>query len=423
MPYILEVSKRYLVQRNLSLGFKNSQVLFDTVIVRLGGEIGIKSAWTRRAYEKRLIQNIKAFLKHHSIPYEKIIRKQGRIYIMTNQAKKAALKLTKVFGISSLSPTCQTTSELRDITTQSLKLAKRKLQKQNSFAVKCKRVGIHPYSSGDICQQIGQEILEAFQKLQVQVNLTNPDIIIGIEIRQNDAYIYTDTIAAPDGLPVGTQPKTISLIKPDLNSPVACWLSMKRGCPFVPAYFSENQNKIAFKQVKDICKALFEWSIGRSTKLYLVPHNQNITLLKQECPQRLLGIIDKRLIYRIAAHIADKEKAEAIVTGETIGEKSHQTLRHFKLQDQAVRDYPIHRPLSGLSSTEIKKLAQVIGIPKALTTIPKKSPAIIPKEAALQTLREVEATENKLNIQKMIDTTIEKLETAIIYSKKFLINN
>lgn len=396
------------------MGFKNPEVLFDTVIVRLGGEIGIKSAWTRRTYEKRLIRNIKATLKHHNIPYENIIRQQGRIYIKTSQAKKAALKLTKVFGISSLSPTSQTTSRLEDITAQSLKLAKRKLQKQNSFAVKCKRVGTHPYTSRDICQQIGQEILEVFQKLQLKVNLTNPDNVIGIEIRQNNAYIYTDIIAAPDGLPIGTQPKTIALIKPDMNSPVACWLTMKRGCPSVPVYFSENQNKTAIKQAKNICKALFEWSIGHTTKLYLIPHNQNLIMLKQKCPPYLLGIIEKRLIYRIASHIAEKEKAEAIVTGETIGEKSYQTLRHFKLQDQAIRDYPIHRPLTGLNSAEIKKLAHRIGIPKALTTTPKKSQAIIPKEAALPTLREVEATEKKLNIQKMINATIEQLETVTI---------
>ena len=396
------------------MGFKNPEARFDTVIVRLGGEIGIKSAWTRRTYEKRLIRNIKATLKHHNIPYENIIRQQGRIYIKTSQTKKAALKLTKVFGISSLSPTSQTTSRLEDITAQSLKLAKRKLQKQNSFAVKCKRVGTHPYTSRDICQQIGQEILEVFQKLQLKVNLTNPDNVIGIEIRQNNAYIYTDIIAAPDGLPIGTQPKTIALIKPDMNSPVACWLTMKRGCPSVPVYFSENQNKTAIKQAKNICKALFEWSIGHTTKLYLIPHNQNLIMLKQKCPPYLLGIIEKRLIYRIASHIAEKEKAEAIVTGETIGEKSYQTLRHFKLQDQAIRDYPIHRPLTGLNSAEIKKLAHRIGIPKALTTTPKKSQAIIPKEAALPTLREVEVTEKKLNIQKMINATIEQLETVTI---------
>ena len=388
------------------------QTLFDTVIVRLGGEIGIKGVWTRRNYERRLIRNIRATLKHHNIPYEAVIRQQGRIYIKTRQAQEAAKKLTRVFGISSLSPATQTTSKLEDISAQSLLLAKQKLQKQDTFAVKCKRVGTHPYTSREVCQHMGQQILEAFPKLQLRVNLTNPDITIGIEVRQDNTYIYTDTTPAPDGLPIGTQPKTITLIKPDLNSPVASWLTMKRGCPSVPAYFSQNQN--AIKQVKNICKALFAWSIGHPTKLYIIPHNQNLATLKQKSPPHLLDILNKRLIYRLTAQIAEKERAEAIVTGETIGEKPHQTLRRFRLQDQAIQDYPIHRPLAGLTNAEIKKLAHIIGIQKALATKPKKRKAVKLREAILPTLKEVEAAENKLNMQKMIDTTLQKLETTTI---------
>lgn len=386
------------------------QTLFDTVIVRLGGEIGIKGVWTRRTYERRLIQNIRATLKHHKIPYEAVIRQQGRIYVKTSQAQKVAKKLTRVFGISSLSSASHTTSKLEDITAQSLSLAKQKLQKQNSFAVKCKRVGTHPYTSREVCQKVGRQILDAFPKLQLEVNLTSPDVTLGIEIRENQAFIFPDTIPAPDGLPIGTQPKTIALIKPDLNSPVASWLTMKRGCPSVPAYFSQNQT--AIKQVKNICKELFEWSIGHPTKLYIIPHNQNLATIKQKSPPHLLDIINKRLIYRLTAQIAEKEKAEAIVTGETIGEKPHQTLRQFKLQDQATPDYPIHRPLTGLTNAEIKKLAQKIGIQKALTTKPKKREAEKPGEGVLPTLKEVEAAENKLDMQKMIDTTLQKIETT-----------
>lgn len=390
------------------------KTLFDIAVVRLGGEIGIKSAWTRKAYEKRLIRNMKATLKHHNIPYEAIVRQQGRIYVKTGRAQEAAFKLTRVFGISSLSPATQTTSKLEDITAQALNLAKQKLRAQNSFAVRCKRVGTHPYTSREVCQHVGRQILEAFPQLQLKVNLTSPDVVIGIEIRENQAFIFTDTIPAPDGLPVGTQPKTITLIKPDLNSSVAAWLTMKRGCPSVPAYFSGDQDKNAVKQVEDICKALFEWSIGHPTKLYIVPHSRNLATLEQECPLRLFDIINKRLIYRTVAQIAERERAEAIVTGETIQEKPHRTLRRFKLQDQAIQDYPIHRPLIGLTNTEIKKLAQKIGIPKALTTEPKEPDAAKLEEAVLPTLKEVEAAEEKLNIQEMIDTTMKQLETLTI---------
>ncbi|MCK5563246.1 hypothetical protein KAI30_03655, partial [Candidatus Bathyarchaeota archaeon] len=139
--------------------------------------------------------------------------------------------------------------------------------------------------------------------------------------------------------------------------------------------------------------------------------SQNLTMLKQKCPSHLLGILSKRFIYRITAQIVEREKAEAIVTGETIGERPHQTLRQFRLQDQAIRDYPIHRPLAGLTTVEIKKLAQKIGIQKALIIKPKNSEAVKPSENILPTLEEVEAAESRLSIQEMIDTTINQLES------------
>jgi thiamine biosynthesis protein ThiI len=392
------------------LNFNNSATLFDFVIVRLGGEIGIKSAWTRRAYEKRLIRNIKATLKHHDIPYEAVVRQQGRIYIKTSQAQKAALKLTKVFGISSLSPASQTTSRLEDITTRAILLAKQKLERRSSFAVRCKRVGTHPYTSRDLCKHIGQKILEAFPELQPKVDLASPDITIGIEIRENIAYIYTQTLSAPDGLPVGTQPKVIALMEPDLNSPVACWLTMKRGCPIVPAHFSEDQSKTATKQVEDICGALYEWSIGHPKRLYLVPHSQSLAILKQKCPAHLLEVINKRLIYRITARIAQREGAEAIVTGETLGERPHQTLRCLRLQDQATSDYPIHRPLIGLDDAEIRRLVQIIGISRLSVTETRKREAVKPRETTLPTLRKVKAAESKLNLQEMIDAATQQIE-------------
>ncbi len=391
-----------------------SKTPFDTVIIRLGGEIGIKSAWTRRTYERRLIQNIKATLKHHNIDFEAVYRQQGRIFIKTGQAQGSVKKLVRVFGISSLSPASQATSKLEDITLQSLSLTKQKLNEGTSFAVKCKRIGTHPYTSRDICQHIGQKMLQAFPKLGLKVDLTNPDISIGVEIRQEAAYIYTDTIAASDGFPVGTQPNVVGLIKPDPNSPVACWLTMKRGCPLTPVYFSENRNKKTIRLVKSICKALFEWSIGHPTKLYIIPHDQNLITLKQECPTHLVSVIDKRLIYSIAEQVTEKERAEAIVTGETLREKPRQTLRRFKLQDKAMQNYPIHRPLSGLTRDEIKNLAQKIRIQVALTTEPKKREAIKPREAILPTLKEVEAAEDKLNIREMINTTLQKVEAVTI---------
>jgi thiamine biosynthesis protein ThiI len=391
-----------------------SQVTFDTVIVRLGGEIGIKSAWTRRAYERRLVQNVKASLRHYGLPFETVVRRQGRIYIKTSRAPQVAEKLTRVFGISSLSPAIQTTSELEAIAEQAINLAKQKLCRQNSFAVKCRRVGVHPYTSHEVCEHVGQKILDSLSELQLEVDLRSPDVTIGIEIRENQAFIFTEHISASDGLPVGTQPKIIALLKLDVYSPVACWLTMKRGCPPVPVHFNENGNRETVRRVKAICKKVFEWSIGHSKRLYLVPYSQSLALLRQECPSHLLEVVSKRLIYRIASHIAEKEKAEAIVSGETIIGNPPLALRCFKLQDQAVENYPVHRPLIGLTESEIQTYARKIEIPEALAAKPERNEMRRLTEEPLPTLNEIEAVEEKLNLQKMIDAVLKQIETITL---------
>jgi len=131
---------------------------FDSVIVRLGGEIGIKSEWTRRAYEKLLIRNIRKVLRHHKVDYKKFKRKRGRIYIRTCNTQSTALSLTRVFGISSVSPASETSSDMSEIIKRTVELADTILESGSSFAVRCHRVGRHQYSSMDICREAGEQI-------------------------------------------------------------------------------------------------------------------------------------------------------------------------------------------------------------------------------------------------------------------------
>ena len=126
---------------------------FDSVIVRFGGEIGIKGKWTRRTYEKLLLKNMKKVLKHYGISHGKIIHKSGRIYINTKCAHETASKLTRVFGVSSVSPAVETTAEMNEVVQKAVELAKKTLKSGSSFAVRCHRVGKHSYSSMDICKE------------------------------------------------------------------------------------------------------------------------------------------------------------------------------------------------------------------------------------------------------------------------------
>jgi len=115
--------------------------VYDSVIIRFSGELWLKKLWTRKYYEKRLSRNLKQTLKHYQVPYSELVRRHGRFYLKTVSAVDAANKLTRVFGISSVSPAVETSSKLDNVIEKSLFLAGIVLEEGNSFAVKCKRVG------------------------------------------------------------------------------------------------------------------------------------------------------------------------------------------------------------------------------------------------------------------------------------------
>ncbi len=335
----------------------------DSVVIRFGGEMGTKGDWTRRNYERRLLENIKSTLKRDKIVHSGFLRKHGRIYLKTSSVKEASSSLSKVFGISSVSPAIETASKLQDIILKSVSLARLTLMKGNAFAVKCKRVGDQPYHSHDVCSEVGRHILMELHELELSVNLGNPDVNIGIDIRDDCAFIYSSVAGGVGGLPLGTQPQVVCLLTDDMNSAVACWLAMKRGCPIVPVCFENSwSDEATIGRTRDIAKVLFEWAAGFPRKMYVVPDCQSFALIKDNCHKKLVPVLTKRLMYRIAERIAKMEKAEGIITGETIAEQPSQTLHILRLASTAAREYPVHRPLVGFDKNEIEEMAKKIGI-------------------------------------------------------------
>jgi len=397
------------------VGFNQPQQLFDTVIIRLGGEIGIKAAWTRKLYERRLISNVKAVLKHYAILYESLNRRFGRLYLKTSQTQSTAPKLAKVFGISSVSPALETTSKLSDILDKSVQTAGSTFKKGSSFAVRCRRVGRHAYTSQDVCREVGRQLLNAYSERKLRVNLKNPDVTLSIEVREEKAYIFTDVTKGVGGLPLGAQPKVVCLLNGDISSPVACWMVMKRGCPILPLHFEETPfNKESTNRALKAAKTLFEWTIGFPTKVYIVSHGSNLAQIEQNCPKKLKHVLSKRMMYRVAEQVAETEHAEGIVTGESFNEQAEKALHALSLQDEAAKHFPVHRPLIGLDATEIDDLARKIGTfeispmqrMKKRETTPKKSLKIIK-------LKEVEEVEARLNIEEMMEASLKSLR--IIY--------
>ena len=301
--------------------------IYDTVIIRFSGELWLKKIWTRKYYEKRLSRNLKQILKHYQIQYNKLVRRHGRFYLKTFSALDAIHKLKRVFGISSVSPAIEISDEIVEIIGKGVFLAKSLFEVRNSFAVKCKRVGSHSYSSADVCRLLGQRILDELgEKLCLRVDLGNPDVVLGVEVRDNQAFVYSQVIQAVGGMPLGVQPRVVGLFCGGIDSAVGLWLVMKRGSPVVPVYFDNNPftDTTTTERALKVAEALFSWSIGFPRKVYVIQHGENLKQI-METDRKYTCLLCKRMMYRVAERLATKLRTEGIVTGEAIGEQASQT--------------------------------------------------------------------------------------------------
>lgn len=386
------------------------------MIVRFGGEIGIKSEWTRRIYERILFKNMQETLECQSIAYDRIVRRRGRFYVKTHKTQEATEKLTRVFGISSVSPAVETSSDIKEIVQTSLDMASLTIQAQSGFAVRCHRVGKHSYSSIDVCREVGKQVLDSLKERSVYVNLDSPDHALEIEVRDAEAYVFVETLRGAGGFPVGSQAKTVALLSGGIDSPAACWLVMKRGCPIVPIYLDNSPltDEATRTRALDIARKLFEWSFGHPRKVYIVPHGANLQTFVNKAPRRLTCLLCKRMMYRIAERIANLEKAEGIVTGEAIGEQASQTMTNLRVLDEAAKNYPIHRPLLGFDKTETEALARRIGTYEISIRKAKGCSAAPSQPATQARLAMLKEAEEGIDIEKMVDESVNHAEVITI---------
>ena len=385
----------------------------DSIIVRFGGEIWTKKTWTRRQYERLILHNIKRILKFHNFPVIEVIKTHGRLFIKTENVEESSQKMAKVFGISSLSPALETSSRLDDIVKKSLLLANQRLEKGSTFAVKCRRVGSHPYGSRDVCRLVGHQILETFgEKYGLKVDLKRPDITFGIDIRDDKAFIFDRVIEGQGGLPLGAQSRLVGLLNGEINSAVACWLVMKRGCPIIPLHFDNTpyMDENTTERAIDHTRMLLDWAIGYPRRVYVVSNGKNLKEIVEKCPNHLACLLCKRMMYKIAEKVSEMFRAEGIVTGETVGTLESLTLHDLNLLSQAAIQYPIHRPLLGFNKQEIEELATKIGICPLLVEKKKVCVVMSTKPKTVTNLQEIIKAEKKLKVEGMIDQSMKLLK-------------
>ncbi|CAD6495073.1 MAG: tRNA sulfurtransferase [Candidatus Argoarchaeum ethanivorans] len=377
----------------------------DVVIVRYG-EIALKSQRTRNRYEHILISNIKKMLDLNNVDYSEVTRDQGRIFIHTTD--KAAVDVTsKVLGVVSVSPAVTTTSMLDDITKLAAEVGGQVIRHGESFAIRARRAGVHEFTSIDIAQQCGGAVIEKVGDKHTHVNLSSPDKQIFVEVRQRHSYVHTEVVKGMGGLPVGTQGKMVALISGGIDSPVAAWLMMKRGCEIVFVYcnnepFSDESNR---ERAMECIEALQVWS-PRKLKVYEAANGKNLEAFLDTCKESLLCVLCRRMMYRIAGEIMKKEGAYGIITGSSLGQVASQTSENMMTEIYTF-NYPIYHPLIGLDKKEIITIAQRIGTYEP-SIKPAKECSVVPDHPATAAkISDVLEAEENLNIKQMLQHTLE----------------
>ena len=268
------------------------------VIVRMGGEIGIKSRPVRSIYERMLAKIIRSSLERDGIKFSKISRAAGRIYVHTDEAEKVSKKVAHIFGVSSASAGVSTSSELEEIIKKGTELAITHFR-PGSFSVRCRRSGKHDYTSVEVASLLGKAILEA--KKDLRVDLDSPDQTLYVEIREDMAYIYLDSLKGPDGFPVGTQDPLLGVIDETKESLLASWCMLKRGVS-LRAVTYEIGGEVPKGAVNNL-KVLLEWMPNASLETIVAP-------LPTDCEEFLTN-------YELVAaiQIARREGIAGVVSG------------------------------------------------------------------------------------------------------------
>jgi thiamine biosynthesis protein ThiI len=321
-------------------------------------EITLKGG-NRGYFERQLMKNIHAALSDIT-PRISVSGGYGKFIHDIPEGAPVKLieqRLANVFGISNICSGVKTTQDisefcrigealLKDLKFSNLRVDTRRPDKN------------YPKKSMVVNAEVGGYLCDTFK---VRAEMTNPDVTLFIELIDGEAYVYSAKLKGAMGLPIGVSGKVACLISAGFDSPVAAWRMMRRGAQveFVHFHSVPYTDRKSIDQVRSIVQVLTKFQYH--SKIHYVPFAdaQNEIVLKT--PAKLRMILYRRMMVRIAEAIGQKAGAEALVTGEAVGQVASQTLRNIRAIDGAALELPILRPLSGADKEETMDAARAIG--------------------------------------------------------------
>lgn len=381
----------------------------EKVVIIRYSEIHLKGK-NRGYFERVFAANMEKALK--GIRHE-IRRRSGR-YLVENfeegDEERIVKRLSKVFGIHSLSIGLKVPSDMNEIFAAAMQVS----DESGTFKVETHRADKRFYlTSPQISAEIGGRLLDKNKNLKVDVH--EPEFIINIDVREDGStLVFNKFIKCADGMPVGTAGRGLLLLSGGIDSPVAGHMIAKRGMKIDCLHFHSYPytNMQARQKVMDLAKILSEYTCGIKVTVISVKHIQEE--IHKNCNGAYMVTLLRRFMMRLAERLAIKDGDQCIITGESLGQVASQTIEGMTSSNSVIDKLPVLRPLCGFDKNEIIERSRNIGAydvsirpyEDCCTVFLPDYPIIKPK------LEDVLAEEAKLDVQGLLDEAFATIEVT-----------
>lgn len=387
----------------------------DHILVRFG-ELTTKGK-NRKLFIRKLLKNTKEILHDYSALEYELTYDRLYIYLNEENAEEVTDKLKTIFGIHNFSLCYKVEHDLekaKEVVTYIIDH-----DEGNTFKIDTKRHDkSYPKNSIEMNKEIAGYVFHHTTK-ELSVDVHNPDILVRVEYRKDAIYIMDNMIPGAGGYPVGIGGKALLMLSGGIDSPVAGYLTMKRGVDIECIHYASPPytNEMAREKVLDLVNVLKDYTHG-SIKVHIVPFTDLQLSVYDHCDESYAMTVMRRMMYRIAEGVAKKNYCLAIVNGESIGQVASQTLESMNTINQVITT-PVIRPVACMDKLEIIKIAEKIGtydisirpFEDCCTIFTPHNPATKPKAY------KAEGYEAEWDFASEVQKCIDHTETIIINSK------
>lgn len=387
----------------------------DHILVRFG-ELTTKGK-NRKLFIRKLLKNTKEILHDYSALEYELTYDRLYIYLNEENAEEVTDKLKTIFGIHNFSLCYKVEHDLekaKEVVTYIIDH-----DEGNTFKIDTKRHDkSYPKNSIEMNKEIAGYVFHHTTK-ELSVDVHNPDILVRVEYRKDAIYIMDNMIPGAGGYPVGIGGKALLMLSGGIDSPVAGYLTMKRGVDIECIHYASPPytNEMAREKVLDLVNVLKDYTHG-SIKVHIVPFTDLQLSVYDHCDESYAMTVMRRMMYRIAEGVAKKNDCLAIVNGESIGQVASQTLESMNTINQVITT-PVIRPVACMDKLEIIEIAEKIGtydisirpFEDCCTIFTPHNPATKPKAY------KAEGYEAEWDFASEVQKCIDHTETIIINSK------